>query len=85
MATEPRQQLSDTNAGSRHRALLLSGLRVTVSGGVISLDDLRAVEALGPAGVDSVILRRAIYENRFSCQAIWRLAEKGRYPFTAKV
>jgi pimeloyl-ACP methyl ester carboxylesterase len=29
MATEPRQQLSDTNAGSRHRALLLSGLPVT--------------------------------------------------------
>lgn len=29
MATEPRQHLSDTNAGSRHRALLLSGLPVT--------------------------------------------------------
>ena len=29
MATEPRQQLSDTNTGSRHRALLLSGLPVT--------------------------------------------------------
>jgi hypothetical protein len=29
MATEPRQQLSDMNAGSRNRALLLSGLPVT--------------------------------------------------------
>lgn len=29
MATAPRQQLSDTNAGSCHRALLLSGLPVT--------------------------------------------------------
>ena len=29
MATELRQQLSDGNAGSRHRALLLSGLPVT--------------------------------------------------------
>jgi pimeloyl-ACP methyl ester carboxylesterase len=29
MATEPRQQLSDMNAGSRQRALLLSGLPVT--------------------------------------------------------
>lgn len=29
MTTEPRQQLSDTNVGSRHRALLLSGLPVT--------------------------------------------------------
>ncbi|HLF15083.1 MAG TPA: HisA/HisF-related TIM barrel protein [Bacteroidota bacterium] len=73
------------NARMLERLARSSGLRVTVSGGVISLDDLRAVEALGPAGVDSVILRRAIYENRFSCQAIWRLAEKGRYPFTAKV
>jgi pimeloyl-ACP methyl ester carboxylesterase len=29
MAAEPRQQLSDTNAGSRHRAVLLSGLPIT--------------------------------------------------------
>jgi pimeloyl-ACP methyl ester carboxylesterase len=29
MATEPRQQLPDTNTPSRHRALLLSGLPVT--------------------------------------------------------
>jgi pimeloyl-ACP methyl ester carboxylesterase len=29
MATDSRQQLSDTNAGSRHRALLLAGLPVT--------------------------------------------------------
>lgn len=62
-----------------------SGLRVTVSGGVISFDDLRTVQALEQAGVDSVILRRAIYENRFSCQAIWRMAERGDYPYTAKV
>ncbi len=73
------------DAGMLEQLALTSGLRVTVSGGVISLDDLRAVEALGPAGVDSVILRRAIYENKFSCQAIWRLAEAGGYPYTAKV
>jgi hypothetical protein len=29
MATEPRQQPSDANTSSRHRALLLSGLPVT--------------------------------------------------------
>ena len=73
------------NARMLERLARSTGLRVTVSGGVISLEDLRAVEALEPAGVDSVILRRAIYENKFSCQAIWRLAETGRYPFTAKV
>lgn len=62
-----------------------TGLRVTVSGGVTSLEELRAVEAIEKAGVDSVILRRAIYGNRFSCQAIWRAAEAGNYPYTAKV
>jgi phosphoribosylformimino-5-aminoimidazole carboxamide ribotide isomerase len=62
-----------------------TGLRVTASGGVASLDDLRAIEALEPAGVDSVILRKSLYENRFSCQAIWRTAEEGGYPYTAKV
>ncbi len=73
------------NTGMLKRLALSTGLRVTVSGGVLSLEDLRSVEALLPAGVDSVILRRAIYENKFSCQAIWRLAETGGYPFTAKV
>jgi phosphoribosylformimino-5-aminoimidazole carboxamide ribotide isomerase len=62
-----------------------TGLRVTVSGGVRTLEELRSVEALENLGVDSVILRRALYENRFSCQAIWRLAESGDYPYTAKV
>jgi phosphoribosylformimino-5-aminoimidazole carboxamide ribotide isomerase len=62
-----------------------TGLRVTVSGGVTTLEELRAVEVLEKSGVDSVVLRRAIYGNRFSCQAIWRLAEAGDYPFTAKV
>ena len=73
------------NAGMLGRLALSTGLRVTVSGGVTSLESLRAVEALEPSGVDSVILRRAIYENRFSCQAIWRAAETGGYPYTAKV
>ena len=67
------------------RLATATGLRVTVSGGVTTLAGLRAVEALAKSGVDSVILRRAIYENSFSCQAIWRIAEAGRYPYTARV
>jgi len=62
-----------------------TGLRVTASGGVLSLADLKSLEELQPAGVDSVILRRSLYENNFSCQKIWRMAEAGGYPFTAKV
>jgi phosphoribosylformimino-5-aminoimidazole carboxamide ribotide isomerase len=73
------------NAAMLERLAAATGLRVTVSGGVTTLEGLRAVEAIEKSGVDSVILRRAIYENSFSCQAIWRLAEAGGYPFTAKV
>lgn len=73
------------NAGMLGRLAGSTGLRVTASGGLMSLDDLRAIEALEPAGVDSVILRRSLYENTFSCQAIWRMAEAAGYPFTAKV
>lgn len=62
-----------------------TGMRVTISGGVTSLAELRTAEALGTAGVDSVILRRAIYENRFSCQSTWRTAEEHGYPYTARV
>jgi phosphoribosylformimino-5-aminoimidazole carboxamide ribotide isomerase len=59
--------------------------RITASGGVSGLDDLLKLQELEPIGVDSVIIGRALYENRFSCQDIWRLSEAGDYPYTAKV
>lgn len=62
-----------------------TGLRVTVSGGIRSFPDLMEVQKLEKAGVDSVILRKSIYENVFACQKLWRLAEEGDYPYTAKV
>jgi phosphoribosylformimino-5-aminoimidazole carboxamide ribotide isomerase len=62
-----------------------TGLRVTCSGGVAGLEDLLAVQELEPFGVDSVVIGRALYENRFSCQALWRRCEAGEYPYTAKV
>jgi phosphoribosylformimino-5-aminoimidazole carboxamide ribotide isomerase len=44
-----------------------SGLRVTASGGISSLDDIERLAAMGGAcGVDSVIVGRAIYEGRFT-------------------
>lgn len=43
-----------------------SGLEVIASGGVTSLDDLRALRALEPLGVTGVITGRALYEGRFS-------------------
>jgi phosphoribosylformimino-5-aminoimidazole carboxamide ribotide isomerase len=62
-----------------------SGLCVTSSGGIGGLDDLLKIQELEPFGVDSVVIGRALCQNKFSCQSIWRMAEAGEYPYTAKV
>ncbi len=51
--------------------------KVTLSGGIRNKDELMDVQKLMPAGVDSVIVGRALYENRFPCQKLWRIAESG--------
>jgi phosphoribosylformimino-5-aminoimidazole carboxamide ribotide isomerase len=43
-----------------------SGVPVTASGGVASLEDLRQMAALRPDGVDEVIVGRALYDRRFT-------------------
>lgn len=43
-----------------------SGLKVTASGGVSSLDDLRRIQAASACGIDSVIVGKALYEGRFT-------------------
>ena len=43
-----------------------SGLKVTASGGVSSLDDIKRVRELSAFGVDSVIVGKALYEGRFT-------------------
>ena len=43
-----------------------SGLRVTASGGVSSLDDIGRLRRERESGVDSVIIGKALYERRFS-------------------
>lgn len=45
---------------------LASGLKVTASGGVSSLADIRRLSRVGVSGVDSVIVGKAFYEGRFS-------------------
>lgn len=47
----------------------------TYAGGVSSLEDIRLLSALGPEGVDAVIVGRALYENRFSLEDAIRAAE----------
>jgi len=53
-----------------------SGLRVTASGGVSTFEDLRSIQELEKFGIDSVIVGKALYENRFACEALWRMNEK---------
>lgn len=62
-----------------------TGMRLTSAGGISGLDDLLKVQELEKFGVDSVVIGRALYENRFSCQGLWRQCEAGNYPYTAKV
>ena len=43
-----------------------SGLKVTASGGVSSLDDLRSLKSASDSGIDSVIVGKALHEGRFT-------------------
>lgn len=51
--------------------------KVTHSGGVRNKDELMDVQSFYASGIDSVIIGRALYENRFPCQKLWRVAEAG--------
>jgi phosphoribosylformimino-5-aminoimidazole carboxamide ribotide isomerase len=55
----------------------ITGVRVTHAGGIRNKDELMDIQKLVPLGVDSVIVGRALYENRFPCQKLWRVAESG--------
>ncbi len=57
----------------------LTGANVTHAGGIRNKDELFDIQKLVPAGVDSVIVGRALYENRFPCQKLWRVAESGLF------
>jgi phosphoribosylformimino-5-aminoimidazole carboxamide ribotide isomerase len=56
-----------------------SKIKITHSGGVRNKDELLDLQQLLPIGVDSVIIGRAFYENRFPCQKLWRVAESGLF------
>lgn len=53
------------------------GLKITASGGISGYNDLISLLELTSYGVDSVIIGRALYENKFPCQELWRIAEYG--------
>ncbi len=49
----------------------LNWVRITASGGVGGYQDLIRLAELKPYRVDSVIIGRALYENRLPCQQFW--------------
>lgn len=54
-----------------------SGLKVTAVGGVKSLDDIARIRGAESAGVDSVIVGRALYEGIFTLQQASEVANNG--------
>ena len=73
------------NFGAIKQLAETTHMRITASGGISGLDNLLTLQELEPLGVDSVVIGRALYENKFSCQGLWRLCEAGDFPYTAKV
>lgn len=50
-------------------------VKVTASGGVSSLEDIRKLKEFESAGIDSVIIGKAIYEKRFTLKEALEIAE----------
>jgi phosphoribosylformimino-5-aminoimidazole carboxamide ribotide isomerase len=65
---------SGVDAAGAARLARDAGVEVVASGGVASLDDVRACRAAGLAGV---IVGKAIYEGRLDLAAAVRIAEEG--------
>jgi phosphoribosylformimino-5-aminoimidazole carboxamide ribotide isomerase len=56
-----------------------TNMKVTHAGGIRNKDELIDLQELMSLGIDSVIVGRAFYENRFPCQKLWRVAESGLF------
>lgn len=52
-----------------------TNLKITSAGGIGSYKDLKVLAGLEKYGVDSVMISRALYENKFPCQRMWREIE----------
>ncbi len=53
-----------------------TGLKVTASGGVSSIEDLLRLKAVSKCGVDTVIVGKALYERRFTLSEALRAVEE---------
>ncbi|HEX7071756.1 MAG TPA: 1-(5-phosphoribosyl)-5-[(5-phosphoribosylamino)methylideneamino]imidazole-4-carboxamide isomerase [Rhodothermales bacterium] len=57
--------------GYRTLGTALKSARITASGGIGGYEDLIRIKELTPYKVDSVIIGRALYDNKFPCQQFW--------------
>ena len=53
-----------------------TNLKITSAGGVANYQHLKRLSDLKHPNIDSVMISRALYENSFPCQALWRDVEK---------
>ena len=60
--------LTGVNVEATRAIAETSGLKITASGGVASLDDVYAVKELEEYGVDSLIIGKALYEGIFTLE-----------------
>ena len=58
--------LTGPNIPETVRIAAETGLKITASGGVSSLDDLRDIKKIEATGIDSVIVGKALYEEKFT-------------------
>ncbi|PKM83314.1 MAG: 1-(5-phosphoribosyl)-5-[(5-phosphoribosylamino)methylideneamino]imidazole-4-carboxamide isomerase [Firmicutes bacterium HGW-Firmicutes-14] len=68
--------LKGLNLENTKELAVKTGLRVIASGGVSSLDDIRAVKDLEPFGVDSVITGKALYDGRLNLEDALRICQE---------
>lgn len=52
-----------------------TNLKITSAGGISSYKDLKMIMEIENKGIDSIMVSRALYENHFPCQRIWREME----------
>jgi phosphoribosylformimino-5-aminoimidazole carboxamide ribotide isomerase len=53
-----------------------TNLKITSAGGICDYKDLKDLKDLNKPNIDSIMISRALYENKFPCQKMWRDIEK---------
>ena len=53
-----------------------TNLKITAAGGISDYKDLKKIRDLKIKNVDSILISRALYENQFPCQNLWRDLER---------